>query len=537
MTALTVCCCVLDAPLVHAQALHVEDRYFRDQAGGVVVLRGLNVAGDSKVPPFRPIDDPALLDGFPEWGVNVARLLFTWEAFEPTRGSYDESYFAYYLATIAALHERGVYVIVDLHQDAFSRFATDGCGEGMPEWAVSAATQKHTPDNGPNCSSWGIKFILDTDTHRCWDDFYADTDGVRTRYLTLLDTLASRLSSHPAVIGYDMLNEPWGDEVKQLGPLYEDAAKVIRAHAPETILFVSPQALTSGGQDTKLVRPSFENFAYSPHFYDGGIVLAHIWTGSDLKEPVGRMEKQAVTWNVPLFVGEFGAPAGATNGAAYLDAYYRELDAVFSSAAQWSFVGHHSEERKDGWNTEDFSIVDGKGVLRDNYRVRPYAARIAGEPLSFEVRAGSALEVELAWNHEPALGATRIFAPALRLFGSQVRATIDGDARCVAERDGRHVRCMSDTTSMQRVVLSACTELSACLVLAPEPPTTVDAGIPSSLPEAGASAPDGQGMEPSRASRGGGCTVVARDGSTLLSCTLLSLVFVYRARSRRRPQT
>lgn len=449
-------------------------------------MRGLNVAGDSKVPPFRPIDDASLLDDFPDWGVNAVRLLFTWEAFEPTLGKYDEDYFSYYESTIDALEKRGAHVIVDIHQDAFSRFATAGCGEGMPEWAVSPDTEKHTPDNGPNCVSWGIQFILDTDTHRCWNDFYADTYGVRERFLTLLDTLASRLGKHRAVIGIDMLNEPWGDEASQLGPLYEDGAKAIRAKAPDWILFVSPQATTSAGSDTALAKPKFDNFAYAPHYYDPGIVTLHTWTGTDLKGPVGVMSAKAKAWNVPLFVGEFGAPAGALRGLEYIDAFYREFDVSFSSSAQWSFVAHWDEERKDGWNTEDFSIVDGDLKLRDNYRVRPYSARIAGVPGLFEARGtDAAREVELRWTHDPKLGATRVFAPAT-MFGGKVRAEHDEKLACAYEPERRHVRCTSDEPGERWVILSVCRSDAECLSTLPELPADDDAGPPSGEDAGGA---------------------------------------------------
>src|SRR5688572_19460169 len=108
-------------------SLRADGRFFRDDQGGVVTLRGLNLAADAKVPNFRPIQDPALLDRLPGLGVNVARLLFTWEAFEPERGAHDASYLDYYTGVVDALHARGVWVIVDIHQDAFSRFSTDGC--------------------------------------------------------------------------------------------------------------------------------------------------------------------------------------------------------------------------------------------------------------------------------------------------------------------------------------------------------------------------------------------------------------------------
>jgi endoglycosylceramidase len=43
------------------------------------------------------------------------------------------------------------------------------------------------------------------------------------------------------VIGYDLLNEPFGDEVTEIGPLYEDVAKRIRKHDTKGILFIEPQ--------------------------------------------------------------------------------------------------------------------------------------------------------------------------------------------------------------------------------------------------------------------------------------------------------
>jgi endoglycosylceramidase len=465
------------AAQVAAEDLRAEGPYFRDEAGAVVLLRGLNVAGDAKVPPFRPVDDPALFDPFPGWGVNVARLLFTWEAFEPERGSYDETYFAYYLSLIDALEARGIWVIVDVHQDAFSRFTTDGCGEGMPAWAVSSAVKSVTPNNGQDCAGWGLKMILNGDMHRCWDDFYADTDGVRSRYLTLLELLAQRLAPHPAVIGYDMLNEPWGDEVKQVGPLFEDAARIIRAHDERAILFASPQALTSSGQDTKLPKPTFANFAYSPHYYDAAVIQISTWLGGSLKDPVERMANQAIAWDVPLLVGEFGAPGAGTNVAPYMDAFYLELDTRFLSGTQWSWVAHWDAEKKDGWNVEDFSIVDGQQMPRQTYRVRPYPARIAGEPLSFSSTPQPSPSVELSYRHDPALGDTRIFAPRDTVFGGEVRAEVEGDATCAYEFDRRHVRCSSEVAGDVHIRLKGCFPPEPCLPVDEPPPGSPDAGV------------------------------------------------------------
>jgi hypothetical protein len=62
----------------------------------VTILHGLNLPADHKFPPFDQLrgrlDD---LDPLPLWGVSVARLVFTWEAFEAERGHYNITYLDY----------------------------------------------------------------------------------------------------------------------------------------------------------------------------------------------------------------------------------------------------------------------------------------------------------------------------------------------------------------------------------------------------------------------------------------------------------
>src|SRR5690242_17133536 len=98
--------------LAWAGSLHVEGGRFVDDKGGTVILRGVNIAGDSKVPPFRPAK-PEVFAPLPDWGLNVARLLFTWEAYEPQPGQYDDSYLAYYQSAVEAAKAKGIYVVVD----------------------------------------------------------------------------------------------------------------------------------------------------------------------------------------------------------------------------------------------------------------------------------------------------------------------------------------------------------------------------------------------------------------------------------------
>jgi hypothetical protein len=53
------------------------------------------VAGKAKVPEFTPFHNLAVLDSLAVFSANVARVPFTWEAYEPAKGRYNETYMDY----------------------------------------------------------------------------------------------------------------------------------------------------------------------------------------------------------------------------------------------------------------------------------------------------------------------------------------------------------------------------------------------------------------------------------------------------------
>ncbi|KAH6974776.1 family 5 glycoside hydrolase [Ilyonectria destructans] len=140
--------------------LTIEEGQFRDGYGRQVILRGLNVAADAKLP-SQP-DQPSYVsedffDGdnvkfhhrpFPKeeahihfsrikrYGYNTIRYIFTWEAIEAAGpGCYDEEWIQHTIEILKIAKNYGFYVFMDPHQDVWSRYCG---GSGAPMWTIYA---------------------------------------------------------------------------------------------------------------------------------------------------------------------------------------------------------------------------------------------------------------------------------------------------------------------------------------------------------------------------------------------------------------
>ncbi len=308
--------------------------------------------------------------------------------------------------------------VIDVHQDGFSRYTSRGAGSGFPRWAVSSRCRPYTPDNGIGSRNWPFRMITDPVMHRSFADFFADRDGVRGRYLEMIRRAAASFASTPGLIGYDLLNEPWGDERPQLAPLYRDEARAIQQADPDAILFVQGHIATNCGLRTRLPRPDYGPSVYAPHYYCPITYAIGRWHGTHLglSRAFSGMVETARRWETPLFVGEFGIGAEIPGAGDYVRAFYDRLDAALASGAQWNYTPRWNLEDRDGWNGEDFSILETSGSLRANFRPRPYPRATAGMPLRFHFddhpEVGLTPRIEFEWEHDPAFGETEIFVPS-----------------------------------------------------------------------------------------------------------------------------
>ena len=55
-------------------------------------------------------------------GFNVVRLVLNWSQLEPTAGTYSATYLNRVAQVVGWAREQGIYVILDMHQDQYSRY-------------------------------------------------------------------------------------------------------------------------------------------------------------------------------------------------------------------------------------------------------------------------------------------------------------------------------------------------------------------------------------------------------------------------------
>lgn len=143
--------------LVQADKLFTIDpaiRGFRDRFGRHTIFHGVNVV--YKIDPYIPTDgvfDPENslndedIENMQKWGFNFVRLGVMWEAVERTKGTFDQDYLTKVDALITKLGEKGIYTLIDAHQDVLARIQ---CGEGIPNFyakeVIAGGTHCIDPD-------------------------------------------------------------------------------------------------------------------------------------------------------------------------------------------------------------------------------------------------------------------------------------------------------------------------------------------------------------------------------------------------------
>jgi endoglycosylceramidase len=350
-----------DDPLPALQAIPdpVAGGRIVDANGREVLLRGVNVNAlveywqyDEDLFTTYPFTEEDA-DAIAAIGWTAVRLLVSWSRVEPTAGAYDEAYLDEVAQAIAMLRERGVYTLLDLHQDAWGATLAAppdeicegvsvpaGGWDGAPGWA--------TFDGGePRCETGGRREFVPA-VRAAWRAFLDDAEGpggvgIQTRYIDMFAHLVSRFANEDAVAGYDLMNEPnvfEPPDQPKLSAFYHNALAAMRdaeqrVGAPRRLFLFEPSAGWSLGFAPP---PPFEHddqVIYSPHIYQEGI------DGGTLEAGFARASSEAAELygGAPVVTGEWGGDPdrAGPSGDDYFQRHLAEQDRYRFGATMWTW--------------------------------------------------------------------------------------------------------------------------------------------------------------------------------------------------------
>ncbi|MFE9905219.1 cellulase family glycosylhydrolase [Streptomyces achromogenes] len=349
-----------------------------DGQGRVLTLRGWNIEDKTHrgEQALSAITERHLRD-LRTQGFGFARLLVFWDDLEPRPGQYSERYLRRIERVLDWAGRQDVRVVLDAHQDVFGPAFGH---RGIPEWATRTDGLPFTP----HPDDWFAEYF-EPAVQRAFTHLYEDHD-LRRAQARMWRTLATRFAGHPAVLGYDLINEPMGEprpgedlpaaarrvEREQLTPMYNRLAGAIRPADRDAWLFVEPTPVVGEGVPTGLGRIRDPRVVYAPHFYDTAMEA-----GADYDPGAGWIEayERVVTayprrYRVPVVVGEWGPP---DSSLPHMNRFYRDAMASLGRYASgwagyvWCYGG-------------GYCALDGTGAFRVNKEltVEPYAEAVAG---------------------------------------------------------------------------------------------------------------------------------------------------------------
>ncbi len=191
-------------------------REFRDPAGKPFTPHGMAVANKSKDQGYTGGIDRSDFAAIRSWGMNCVRLAIFWDGIEPEPGRIDRTYLDRVAQLVSWAKAENLYVLLDMHQDLYSVKFSDGA----PAWATLDEGKPHTRG-----SVWSDSYYSSEAVQTALDHFWANSpapDGkpLQEHYALAWRAVAERFEDEPAVIGYDLMNEPF---------LGRDAARVMQA--------------------------------------------------------------------------------------------------------------------------------------------------------------------------------------------------------------------------------------------------------------------------------------------------------------------
>lgn len=381
-----------------------DGRWLVDGHGRVVLLHGVNSV-DKDEPYLDPGGSYTLTESDAEalaaHGFNTVRLGVKFDALMPTEGVIDTGYLDRIAATVELLGEHGIYVLLDHHQDGLSK-AWAG-GNGFPPWAIEQCPFPFEPNPG-----FPLYYTM-TSMSLGWDEVWHDnTKNVQTHRGNALAAVAERVGDHPAVLGIELMNEPWPGTAwptcanpllgcpafdATMQELWEKLTARVRQADPDLPVYWEPHILWNLTIPSNLSNPLLtpevqaQDVVFAFHDYCGFAEFAVYLGSPDELTATCDMQHARMYMNLDAVTNRTGWPAlatefGNTEDPVALARSLSRLDARFTGWQYWDYPS----------GRDLYSREFGKQL------VRTYPQATAGEPESMSYNPATG---EFHYSYQP----------------------------------------------------------------------------------------------------------------------------------------
>ncbi|BDA77696.1 hypothetical protein LPTSP3_g06260 [Leptospira kobayashii] len=354
---------------------NITDKIFIDGLGREVSFRGFNISGNMKLAEhgFKPFQNESDAEiAFARLGKttgsNIIRFTIAWEGVHPSVDTIDYTYLDAIIAQMRKATAKKMYILLDYHQDLFSRHLFNKnswhTGNGAPVWITKGGSYP-SEYCGFICASWSQNNLTNEAIRRGFRNFWnnsslstsAGTRNMQTEFIWQIGKTSSYIKEKLTaeefayVLGLDPFNEPvdggmegltpasWDNQ--KLWPMYRKVRTVLDQNGWENKwVFAEPLVFwntnvgsaivppTGGGH---LLTPPGPGFVFNSHFYDAGRMGTDL-TGIDNAtyfKYLDEIRKESRFLNIPVFLSEFGMwlkGTGAKDTPRMLNAVYQAME-------------------------------------------------------------------------------------------------------------------------------------------------------------------------------------------------------------------
>ncbi|KAK2161537.1 hypothetical protein LSH36_115g13038 [Paralvinella palmiformis] len=389
--------------------ISVNRQWMVDSYGRVRLFHGWNSV-QKGVPWYtEEMINETKLDLYKSWGFNVVRLGCMWSGFEPTEGWYNETYIGIMKDIVKRLEQRGIYVIMDMHQDLMSTMF--GNYDGIPLWIL----KKFPPS--PHRYPWPFRrghFMTWTDGYLsqaigvAFQHLYNNYGHALDRMARFWSKVATVFKDSANVLGYELINEPWAGDIYSrpfllepgnagrinLAPAYDKISNAIRLVDDRTLIFYEPVTwgIFLNGEHA---GSGFDRVPGGPKYSNRSVLAYHYYCWlmdvSQQHRPFTFLQRTICD----QIVGPKVFPAvlrdiARTKGSSFLTEFGAcEPDGHANSSAtvECDFVMRLADQFLASWTYWDHAFFDEGGHVNWNVAgsfARVYARAVSGTPRAMQ---------------------------------------------------------------------------------------------------------------------------------------------------------